>query len=89
MFKADTVTRSDVNVSRDGWLTDKRYDSLIGLVTPGVNAAGNPIWKAQAGDVGGFAFKRNDAVATVIELHNMQEKARAYDLLSRLGKVPA
>lgn len=88
LYQADTVTRSDVHVTRDGWMRDKRYDYLIGLVRPGVNAAGEPIWKAQAGDIGGFAFKRNDAIATVIELHNIQEKARAYDRLAKMGKLP-
>lgn len=84
MIRADLVTRQDVRVSRDGWVTDKRYDSLVGMVSPGVNAAGAPIWRAHAGDVGSFAFKRGDAVAKVIELHNLQERARAYDLLVRM-----
>ena len=81
---AETLTRADVRVSRDGWVTDKRYDSIVGAVRPDVNGAGAPIWRAHAGDVSSFAFKRADAVATVIDLHNLQERARAYDRLARL-----
>jgi hypothetical protein len=83
LLAAATVTRADVRAGRDGWITDKRSDSLVGLVRADTNAAGEPIWRAHAGDVGSFAFKRDDAIATVIELHNMQEKARAYDRLAR------
>lgn len=82
--RADIVTRADVTVSRRyGWVVDKRYDSIVGCVWRDENAAGRPIWRASAGDVSSFAFKHGDAVARVIELHNMQEKARAYDLLAR------
>lgn len=81
---AETVERSDVRVSRDGWVRIKECDSLIGVVTADVNAAGRPIWRANAGDIAGFAFTRKDAIATVLNLHNMQEKARAYESLARV-----
>lgn len=81
---ASLVARADVRVSRKfGWVVAKRDDYIVGCVWRDTNAAGQPIWKAQAGDVGSFAFKWGEAVDRVIELHNMQEKARAYDLLSR------
>lgn len=84
MMRADILTRSDVVVSRDGWVTDPRHGgSIVGHVSRDVNAVGTPIWRAYAGDVGHFAFKRADAVQTVLDLRNMQEKARAYDLLTR------
>lgn len=84
MIAPDLVTRGDVRVSRAyGWVVDKRSDSIVGCVWSDVNAAGAPIWKASSGDVSSFAFKRADAIARVIELHNMQEKARTYDLLAR------
>lgn len=78
------VTRADVRVSQKyGWVVHKDTDSIVGCVWADVNAAGAPIWKANAGDVHSFAFKRADAVERVIDLHNMQEKARAYDRIAR------
>jgi hypothetical protein len=86
LIRADVVTRQDVRVNRaHGWVEDTRHGgAVIGAVTPDTNGAGRPIFRAQAGDVGSFAFKREDAVARVIELHNLQEKARAYDLLVKM-----
>lgn len=84
LLEADIVTRADVRVDRKrGWVTDKRYDSIVGVVTPDRNAADQDLWRAQAGDVSSWAWKREEAVTRVLELHNMQEKARAYDLASR------
>jgi len=86
-YLADILARPDVRVSRIGWVTHKASDSVIGIVSTGTNAAGAPIWRAQSGDVGGFSFTRNGAIETVLDLHNMQEKARAYDRLTRLYKA--
>lgn len=83
LLTADVVTRADVRVSRSGWVTDKRYDSIVGIVTADRNAADKDLWRAQSGDVSSWAWKREEAVTRVLELHNMQEKARAYDLLAR------
>ena len=85
-WQADTITRQDVRVSRDGWVTDKRYDIVVGMVTADTNAAGQPIWRAHASDVSSFDFTRSGAVLRVLALHNMHEKARAYDIVSRLVK---
>lgn len=88
LLHADTVTRADVRVHRRfGWVTHKRDDSIVGCVGRDVNAAGKPIWRAYAGDISSFDFTRTGAIAQVIELHNMQEKARAYDLITRLAVV--
>jgi hypothetical protein len=83
----DLVTRADVRVSRDGWVTHKRYDHVIGVVRADVNAAGQPIWRAHAGDVSAFSFTRNGAIASVLDLHNMQERARGFDILARRSKL--
>jgi hypothetical protein len=66
---------------------NKRTDCIVGCIWRDVNAAGEPIWKAMSADVGSFAFKRDDAIATVLDLYNMQEKARAYEMLVRFGGV--
>jgi len=79
----DLLTRADVRVSRDGWVTDKRHDSIVGMVTRDTNGAGRPIWRAHASDLGSFAFAREAAVLQVLAIHNMHEKARTYDLLAR------
>lgn len=81
-LRAELLERADVRVERrHGWVTNKRTDDIVGLVTRGENAAGQAIWRASAGDVQSFAFTHAGAVETVIALHNMQAKARAYDLL--------
>lgn len=83
-IRPELLSRRDVQVSRKyGWVTHKRDDSIVGCVWRDVNAAGKPIWRANAGDIGAFSFTHSGAVETVLELHNMQEKARAYDLLAR------
>lgn len=84
MYAPTILTRADVVVGRDGFITDKATDSIVGLVTRDRNGAGQPIWRANSGDVGSFAFQRAAAVEAVLFLHNMQEKARAYDLLTRV-----
>lgn len=81
---ADTLTRSDVIAGRDGFITARGHGGyIIGLVVADTNAAGQPTYRAHAGDVGTFAFKRADAVQAVVDLHNMQEKARAFDLIAK------
>jgi hypothetical protein len=57
------------------------HDSLVGLIRPDTGPAGNAIWRASSGDVQGWSDSRNGAIAKVIDLYNMQEKARAYDLI--------
>lgn len=84
---ADTLTRADVRVSRDGWVTDKRYDCLVGMVFRDENAAGQTIWRAHASDISSFDFTRGGAILRVLALHNMHEKARAYDLTTRRQAV--
>lgn len=86
---ADTLTRADVRVSRIGWVEDKRPGlggSIVGLVTRDVASHGAVIWRASSGDIQAWAHKRNDAIATVIDLYNLQEKARSYDLLARFAE---
>lgn len=90
MHRAELLTRAEVRVSRKyGWVVEKATDSIVGCVWEDVNAAGKKIYRANAGDVGSFAFQRDDAIHRVIELHNMQEKARAYNLLVRALEVSA
>lgn len=76
------LTRQDVRVSRTGWITDKEYDETVGLVSRDLNPAGQQIWRAHARDIGGWAHTRTDAVLKALEIDNIQEKARAYDLLA-------
>ncbi|SKO15143.1 Uncharacterised protein [Mycobacteroides abscessus subsp. bolletii] len=82
------LTRQDVRVSRTGWITDKEYDETVGLVSPDLNPTGQQIWRAHARDIGGWAHSRTDAVLKALEIHNIQEKARAYDLLAPLTRRP-
>ena len=89
-MRADTVTRGDVRVNRRlGWVTTKRGDNIIGTVAAAENGIGQPIWRAYAGDISAWANTREGAVEQVIELHNMQQKARSYDLLERRANRPA
>lgn len=83
MDLANMVDRSTVVAKRDGFIEGKEYGDIIGLVRRDVNAAGKTIWRAQAGDVGSFDFTRDGAIQRVIDLHNMQEKARLFDLMQK------
>lgn len=76
------LTRQDVRVSRTGWIIDKEYDEIVGIVSLDLNPAGHQIWRAHARDIGGWAHSRADAVLKALEIHNIQEKARTYDLLA-------
>ena len=80
MQQANLLDRSAVVAKRDGWIETKAYGDIVGVVRRDVNAAGKPIWRAQAGDIGSFDFTRDGAIQRVIDLHNMQEKARLFDL---------
>lgn len=81
----ETVTRQDVRVSRKyGWVVVKTSDSIAGCVWTDTTADGRTIWRASSGDIAGWSDTRAGAIETVIDLHNMQEKARGYDLLARL-----
>ena len=80
MRHANLLDRSAVVAKRNGWIESKEYGDVVGLTRRDVNAAGQPIWRAQAGDVGSFDFTREGAIQRVIDLHNMQEKARLFDL---------
>src|SRR5690606_21968014 len=82
LYRADVLTRQGVTASRDGWVTEKAYGSVIGHVSESENVAGEVIWRAQSGDIGAWATTRRGAVAKVIDLHNMQVKARSYDLIA-------
>lgn len=86
MQLANLLDRSAVVAKRDGWIETKAYGDIVGLVRRDVNAAGKPIWLAQAGDIGSFDFTRNGAIQRVIDLHNMQEKARLFDLMRKEGE---
>ncbi len=76
-------TRQTVVVRRNGWVESKKYGEIVGSVREDKNAAGKTLWRAYAGDISSWQWKREEAVQRVVELHNMQEKARGYDLLSR------
>lgn len=82
LYRADVLTRQGVTAGRDGWVTEKAYGSVIGHVSESENVAGEVIWRAQSGDIGAWATTRKGAVAKVIDLHNMQVKARSYDLIA-------
>lgn len=77
---ANLLDRSTVVAKRNGFIETREYGDVVGLVRRDVNSAGTPIWRAQAGDVGSFDFTREGAIQRVIDLHNMQEKARLFDL---------
>lgn len=87
-YAPDLLTRADVRVSREyGWVVHKQSDYIVGCVWSDTNPLGKTIYRAAAGDIQTWAEKREDAVQDVLDLHNMQEKARAYDLLTRLERV--
>lgn len=52
MQQANLLERASVVAKRDGWIETKEYGDVVGLVRRDVNAAGKPIWRAQAGDIG-------------------------------------
>lgn len=83
LVRPELVTRSAVTVSRDGWVTSKQTDTLIGLVSLATTADGRQIWRASSGDISSWSDTRAGAVAWVLELWNMREKARAYDRAAR------
>lgn len=88
MIHPDLLTRQDVRVNRKTGFVEGKADGgyVVGLITASHNAAGEPIWKAQAGDVGSWAFGREGAVQRVLDLWNMQAKARAYGLLIAIAR---
>lgn len=77
----DLLERGDVTVSRNGWITEKATDSVVGHVYKTTNAADEPIWRAGAQDLSSFGFTRADAVQRVLDIHNMAERARCYKLI--------
>ena len=77
----DLLERNDVTVSRNGWITEKATDSLVGTVYKSTNAAGKTIWRAGAHDLSSFGFTRAEAVQRVLDIHNMVERARCYKLI--------
>lgn len=86
LMRPEILTRQDVRVNRaHGWIERKDGCGVVGMVTADKNAAGQPIFRAHAGDVGSFAFTREDAVTVALNLHNMQEKARAWELADKMA----
>lgn len=84
MVLADEVTRADVVVTRKGWIEHKTNGDIIGLLTQDKNAVGEPLWRANVSDQSVWAFGRNDCIENALNLHNQQERSRAYRLLVRL-----
>ncbi|ANU79505.1 hypothetical protein Gompeii16_91 [Mycobacterium phage Gompeii16] len=76
------LARADVVAQRNGVIIAKEDGgrSVIGLIRPDVNPAGKPIWRASANDMGAWAWTRADAIQLVLDIHNMAEKARLFDL---------
>lgn len=76
--------RSEVRVARDhGWVTHKATDTLVGMVWHDrPNVFGEDIWRAYSGSVGDWTSTRTAAIFKVIDLWNMQQKARAYDRMT-------
>lgn len=83
LYNLMILNRADVTLSRKGWITEKDTDSLIGMIRPDVNVAGEEIWRAQACDMSAWAFKRTDAVQKVLDIWNINEKARVFDLMAK------
>ena len=79
-------TRDTVVVKRDGWIESKETGESIGFVRRDTNVAGQTLWRAAGQDISSWAWTRKDAALKVIELHNMQEKARWFDLMKGAGK---
>ncbi|MBB3752576.1 hypothetical protein FHT44_005088 [Mycolicibacterium sp. BK634] len=75
-------TRQSVIAKRDGFIESREYGETVGLVRKDHNAAGRVLWRAFAGDISSWQWTREAAIQRVIDLHNMQEKARAFDLVA-------
>jgi len=89
MFFDTIITdRSEVRVSRQyGWVTHKATDSLIGSIRcDGPGPTGAAIWRAYSGSVSDWTNDRTSAIHKVIDLWNMQEKARVYDMAKKAGR---
>lgn len=81
MQHANLLTRAEVVAKRSGWVESKEFGDVIGMVRRDTNAVGQELWRAFSGDVGSWQSSHADAVQRVVELHNMQEKARLFDLV--------
>ncbi|ATN89014.1 hypothetical protein SEA_POUND_199 [Mycobacterium phage Pound] len=75
------LTRADVIAQRDGFIVTKEDggQSVIGMVRPDT-AAGRTIWRAHASDLSSWAEDRPGAIQRVLDIHNMTEKARLFNL---------
>jgi hypothetical protein len=85
LIDPDLLTRQDVQVNRRTGIVEAKANGgyVVGGVSQSTNAAGQPIWRATAQDLQSFDFTREGAVEKVLDLWNLTEKARAYDLLVR------
>lgn len=83
MMALDLLERSDVRVSRNGFVEAKAHGGyIVGLVSAATGPAGNSIWKAQACDMGSWSHTRNGAIAEVLKIWNVNEKAAAFDRMT-------